>query len=154
MTTKKARKAETQSILDYFAQLPDPRRDNENKRHNLIDIIAIAILATICGAEHFTEMQEWGEANQDWLRTFLELPNAIPSHDTLGDVFARLDSHEFKQCFISWVEAMRTMTDGEVIAFDGKTLRRSHDRRAGTGAIHLVSASRDPQSADARAGQS
>ena len=140
MATKKAKKAETQSILDYFADLPDPRRDNENKRHKLIDIIAIAILATICGAEHFTEMEEWGEANEDWLRAFLELPNGIPSHDTFGDVFARLDSNEFKKCFISWVESIRTLTDGEVIAIDGKTLRRSHNRRAGAGAIHLVSA--------------
>jgi predicted transposase YbfD/YdcC len=140
MATKKAKNAETQSILDYFANLPDPRRDNENRRHQLIDIIAIAILATICGAEHFTEMEEWGEANTDWLRTFLELPNGIPSHDTFGNVFARLDPSEFKKCFISWVEAIREAADGEVIAIDGKTLRRSHNRRLGQGAIHLVSA--------------
>jgi predicted transposase YbfD/YdcC len=140
MATQKANKAETLSILDYFAQMPDPRRDNENKRHKLIDILAIAILATICGAEHFTEMEQWGKANEDWLRTFLELPNGIPSHDTFGDVFARLDSNEFKKCFISWVEAIRAATDGEVIAIDGKTLRRSHQRLKGVGAIHLVSA--------------
>ncbi len=140
MTTKTAKKAETPAILDYFADLPDPRRDNENRRHKLIDIIAIAILATICGAEHFTEMEEWGEVNEDWLRSFLELPNGIPSHDTFGDVFAKLDPTEFKQRFIAWVEAIRTLTDGEVIAFDGKTLRRSHDRGAGKGPIHLVSA--------------
>jgi hypothetical protein len=65
------------------------------------------------------------------------LPNGIPSHDTFGDVFARLDSNEFKKCFISWVEAIRTLTDVEVIALDGKTLRRSHNRRAVAGAIHL-----------------
>jgi len=140
LATKKDKKAKTQAILDYFAELPDPRRDNENKRHELIDIIAIAILATICGAEHFTEMEEWGEANADWLRTFLELLNGIPSHDTFGNVFARLDPNEFKKCFISWVDAIRTATDGEVIAIDGKTLRRSHNRRLGQGAIHLVSA--------------
>jgi predicted transposase YbfD/YdcC len=140
MATKKDKKAETQAILDYFAELPDPRRDNENKRHELIDILAIAILATICGAEHFTEMEEWGEANEDWLRSFLELPNGIPSHDTFGNVFARLDPNEFKKCFISWVDAIRTATEGEVIAIDGKTLRRSHNRRLGQGATHLVSA--------------
>jgi predicted transposase YbfD/YdcC len=140
MTTKTAKKAAPPSVLDYFADLPDPRRDNENRRHKLIDIIAIAILATICGAEHFTEMEEWGEANEDWLRSFLELPNGIPSHDTFGDVFAKLDPAEFQQRFISWVEAIRTLTDGEVIAFDGKTLRRSHHRGAGKGPIHLVSA--------------
>lgn len=140
MAIKKANKAETPAILDYFAEMTDSRRDNENKRHKLIDIIAIAILATICGAEHFTEMEQWGEANEDWLRTFLELPNGIPSHDTFGDVFARLAPAEFNKCFISWVEAIRTATDGEVIAIDGKTLRRSHQRRKGVGAIHLVSA--------------
>jgi predicted transposase YbfD/YdcC len=140
MTSKQAKQAETQSILDYFAQLPDPRRDNENKRHQLIDIIAISILATICGAEHFTEMEEFGKANADFLQTFLELPHGIPSHDTFGDVFARLDTAAFKQCFISWVEAIRTATAGEVIAIDGKTMRRSHSRSRGKGAIHLVSA--------------
>src|SRR5437867_7496102 len=140
MATKKASKANTPSILDYFAELPDPRRDNENRRHKLIDIIAIAIMSTICGAEHFTEMEEWGEANEDWLRSFLELPNGIPSHDTFGNVFAKLDTAEFKKCFISWVDAIRTVTDGDLVAIDGKTLRRSHNRRVGQNAIHLVSA--------------
>jgi predicted transposase YbfD/YdcC len=140
MASKQAKEAETQSILDYFAELPDPRRDNENKRHQLIDIIAISILATICGAEHFTEMEEFGKANEDFLQTFLALPHGIPSHDTFGDVFARLDTAAFKQCFISWVEAIRTATAGEVIAIDGKTMRRSHNRSRGKGAIHLVSA--------------
>jgi predicted transposase YbfD/YdcC len=139
MATKKA-KEEAQSILDYFAELPDPRRNNENKRHQLIDIIAISILATICGAEHFTEMEEWAEINEDWLRTFLELPNGIPSHDTFGSVFARLDSAEFKRCFIAWVESIRTATAGEVIPIDGKTMRRSGNRVQGQGAVHLVSA--------------
>jgi predicted transposase YbfD/YdcC len=138
MATKIAKNAETQAILDYFAELPDPRRDNENKRHQLIDILAIAILATICGAEHFTEMEEWGDINEDWLRTFLELPNGIPSHDTFGSVFARLDSTEFKKCFITWVESIRKATAGEVIPIDGKTMRRSGSK--GQGAVHLVSA--------------
>jgi len=140
MATNKAKAAETQSILDYFAGLSDPRRENENKRHKLIDIIAISILATICGAEHFTEMEEYGNANEGFLQTFLELPHGIPSHDTFGHVFARLDAAEFKKCFVSWVEAIRTATVGEVIAIDGKTLRRSHHQSGGKGAIHLVSA--------------
>ena len=78
----------------------------------MIDIIAISILATICGAEHFTEMEEYGNANEDFLKTFLELPHGIPSHDTFGYVFARLDAAEFKKCFVSWVEAIRTATVG------------------------------------------
>lgn len=137
---KAAKEAETQSILDYFAELPDPRRDNENKRHKLIDILAISILATICGAEHFTEMEDFGKANKEWLQTFLELPHGIPSHDTFGGVFARLDSAEFKKCFLAWVESIRTATAGEVIAIDGKAMRRSHHRSEGKGAVHLVSA--------------
>ena len=140
MATKNKRNEETQSILDYFAELPDPRRDNENKRHQLIDIIAISILATICGAEHFTEMEDFGKANKEWLHTILELPNEIPSHDTFGEVFARLDSAEFKKCFMAWVESIRTATAGEVIPIDGKTMRRSADRSKGKGAVHLVSA--------------
>jgi hypothetical protein len=140
MTTKKANKADTQSTLGYFAELPVPRRGNENRRHKLIAIIAIVILATICGTERLTEMEEWGETNEDWLRSFLELPHGIQSHDTFNNAFARLDSAEFKKCFISWVETIRLLTDGEVIAFDSKTLRRSYNRRAGKGAVHLVSA--------------
>jgi predicted transposase YbfD/YdcC len=139
MAGKKA-KEETQAILDYFAELPDPRRDNENKRHKLIDILAISIMAMIRGAEHFTEMEQYGKANEEFLRMFLELPHGIPSHDTFGDVYARLDTGEFKRCFANWVEAIRTGTEGEVIAIDGKTLRRSHNRSAGKGAVHLVSA--------------
>ena len=138
MSSKTTRTEEKHSILDHFAELPDPRRDNENNRHQLIDIIAISILATICGAEHFTEMEDYGRANQDFLRTFLELPNGIPSHDTLGRVFARLNQREFKNCFAAWVDAIRDATDGEVLAIDGKTLRRSHQRGRGKGPLHLV----------------
>lgn len=140
MASKIIKAEERQSILDYFAELPDPRRDNENKRHQLIDIIAISILATICGAEHFTEMEDYGQANLDFLRTFLELPNGIPSHDTFGYVFARLDCNDFKKCFAAWVNSIRDATDGEVVAIDGKTLRRSHQRGRGKGPLHLVSA--------------
>jgi predicted transposase YbfD/YdcC len=140
MATKTTRTEEKHSILDYFAALPDPRRDNENNRHQLIDIIAISILATICGAEHFTEMEDYGRANQEFLQTFLELPNGIPSHDTFGRVFARMDPHEFKKCFAAWVDSIRDTTDGDVVAIDGKTLRRSHQRSRGKGPLHLVSA--------------
>ncbi len=82
-------KAAPPSLLEYFADLPDPRIDR-CKEHELIDIRTIAILATICGAEHFTEMETFGEAKHDWLKTFLTLKNGIPSHDTFARVFARL----------------------------------------------------------------
>ena len=139
-SAKLAKAAERESILDYFAELPDPRRDSQNKRHKLIDIIAISILATICGAEHFTEMEVYAEANEEFLKTILELPNGIPSHDTFGYVYARIDPDEFKKCFASWIESIREATEGEVIAIDGKTLRRSHQRSKGKGPLHLVSA--------------
>lgn len=140
MVAEKTNNTNAPTLLNYFQALTDPRRNNRNRRHKLIDIVAIAILATICGANEFTEMELWGKANEGWLRTFLELPHGIPSHDTFGDVFAKLDPTEFKRCFINWVEDIRSLTDGEVIAIDGKTLRRSHNRSAGKGAIHLVSA--------------
>src|SRR5215207_1986397 len=139
MATKKT-EAETQSLLDYFADLPNPRRDNKNREHKLIDILAISILATICGAECFTEMETFGKSKEEILKTFLELPAGIPTHDTFARVFARLDTKEFERRFMGWVETIRTATTGEVIAIDGKTARRSHDRSKDKEAIHLVSA--------------
>jgi len=127
------------SLLEYFADLPDPRIDR-CKEHALIDMIAIAILATICGAEHFTEMETFGQAKHDWLKTFLELKNGIPSHDTFARVFARIKPAVFQERFARWVQAVRTATDDEVIGIDGKTARRSHNKGAGIGPLHLVSA--------------
>jgi predicted transposase YbfD/YdcC len=127
------------SLLEYFADLPDPRIDR-CKDHALIDILMIAILATICGAEHFTEMEAFGEAKHDWLKSFLELSNGIPSHDTFARVFARLKPAAFQERFARWVQAVRTATDDEVIGIDGKTARRSHNKAAGLGPLHLVSA--------------
>src|SRR5262245_15300135 len=134
-----ATKLVTPSLLEYFADLPDPRIDR-CKEHKLIDIIVIAILATICSAEHFTEMEEFGIANKDWLETFLELPNGIPSHDTFARVFALLSPVAFQERFVQWMQAVKTATDGEVVAIDGKTLRRSSHKSAGNKAIHIVSA--------------
>jgi len=127
------------SLLEYFANLPDPRL-NRCKEHELFDIITIAILATICGAEHFTEMELFGREKQAWLKTFLELKNGIPSHDTFARVFARLNPLAFEKQFISWVQAVATATDGEVVAIDGKTARGSLDRSRGQRPLHLVNA--------------
>lgn len=129
----------TPSLLEYFADLPDPRIDR-CKDYALIDILTIAILATICGAEHFTEMETFGEAKHDWLRTFLELKNGIPSHDTFARVFASIKPAAFQERFARWVQALRTATADEVIGVDGKTARRSHNKAAGIGPLHLVSA--------------
>jgi len=132
-------KAATPSFLEYFADLPDPRIDR-CKDPALIDLITIAILALICGAEHFTEMEPFGQANQDWLKTFLELKNGIPSHDPFARVFARIKPSEFQERFIRWVQAVRTKPEDEGVGIDGKTARRSHHKRAGIGPLPLVSA--------------
>jgi predicted transposase YbfD/YdcC len=126
-------------LRDHFAALPDPRIDR-TKRHQLLDIVTIAICAVLCGADSWVDVELFGQAKLEWLRTFLALPNGIPSHDTFGRVFAALDPQQFEQCFLGWVRAVMTHTAGEVVALDGKTLRRSHDRGAGQAALHLVSA--------------
>ena len=127
------------SLISQFADVPDPRIDR-TKRHKLIDIIAIAICGVICGANDWVAIEAYGQAKESWLRQFLELPNGIPSHDTFGDVFARLDSDAFRRCFLDWVEAVAVATQGQVIAFDGKCLRGSHDSLLGKNAIYMVSA--------------
>jgi len=127
------------SLATHFAPLTDPRHAR-GKEHRLLDILLIAICAVICGADSWVEIEQFGKAKQEWLAGFLDLPNGIPAHDTFGRVFAALDGVQFQQCFLSWVRDTITQTDGQVIAIDGKTARRSHDRGAGKAAIHLVSA--------------
>ncbi len=126
-------------LANSFATLHDPRVDR-TKEHLLLDIVLIAICAVVCGAEGWVEVAEFGEAKQAWFSRFLKLPNGIPSHDTFGRVFAALDAAEFERCFLEWVQAVNVLTAGQVIAIDGKTLRRSHDRRHGKAALHMVSA--------------
>ena len=106
----------------------------------LIEIIIIAICAVICGADSWVEVEEFGKSKEKWLRTFLILPNGIPSDDTFGRVFGLIDPHEFQSGFVSWVTAISQITAGQIIAIDGKRLRRSHDGRLGKAAIHMVSA--------------
>jgi predicted transposase YbfD/YdcC len=127
------------AICDHFADLEDPRIDR-TKRHKLLDIVTLAICAVICGADTWVDVEEFGQAKLDWFRTFLELPNGIPSHDTFGRVFARLDPDQFRESFVSWVQAISQRVRGEVVALDGKTLRGSHDGGLGRAAIHMVSA--------------
>jgi predicted transposase YbfD/YdcC len=127
------------SLLAHFADLNDPRIER-TKKHKLIDIIAIAICGVICGADNWVEIAYFGEVREAWLRQFLELPNGIPSHDTFNEVFARLDAQAFRRCFISWVQAVYQLTEGQVIGVDGKTLRHSYDKQVGKEAIWLVNA--------------
>ena len=126
-------------IITHFATLTDPRIDH-TKRHHLLDILTIALCAILCGADEWVAMEQFGNAKREWFDTFLILPNGIPSHDTFGRVFAALDPDQFHACFLAWVQSTVTLTEGAVIACDGKTVRRSHDRGAGKTAIHMVSA--------------
>jgi predicted transposase YbfD/YdcC len=128
------------AILSYFRDLPDPRRDTKNKKHRLIDILVIALCGTIAGCQSAVELEAYGLSKEAWLRTFLELPNGIPSHDTFSRVFQLLDPRKFRACFIKWVQALHELTRGEVVAIDGKTLRRSFDSARDLQALHLVSA--------------
>jgi predicted transposase YbfD/YdcC len=127
------------TLADHFAALTDPRSDH-TKRHLLLDILTIALCAILSGADEWVAMEAYGKAKQEWLETFLALPNGIPSHDTFGRVFAALDPDQFQACFLAWVQATVTLTEGTVIACDGKTVRRSHDRGAGKAPVHMVSA--------------
>jgi predicted transposase YbfD/YdcC len=127
------------SVRELFAALRDPRVER-TRRHELLDIITIALCAVICGANNWVEIETWGRAKEGWLRTFLALPGGIPSHDTFGRVFAALDPEQFEQCFLAWIAAGPSAPAGEVIAVDGKAVRRSGDVRAGRGPLHMVSA--------------
>ena len=123
----------------HFSSLSDPRIDRK-KQHSLRDILLLTILGVICGAESWTDIELFGESRQDHLKGVLQLPNGIPSHDTLGRVFSLLNPKQLEASFLSWINSLVTLSDGELIAIDGKTLRRSHDRKSGVGAIHMVSA--------------
>jgi predicted transposase YbfD/YdcC len=126
-------------LLRYFAELPDPRM-NRTKRHLLGDILTITICAVICGAEGWVQVAQFGRCKLKWFKTFLALPNGIPSHDTFGRVFARLDPAAFEACFLKWIADLATASGVRLIALDGKTLRRSLDAANGKAAIHMVSA--------------
>jgi len=126
------------AISQYVVTVEDPRVER-TKAHALLDTIIIAMCAVICGADGWVEVKACGKTKQDWLATFLALPNGIPSHDTFGRVFARIDPDPFQQSFLPWVQALRHVR-GDRIAIDGKTHRRSRDRPNGKSAVHLVRA--------------
>jgi predicted transposase YbfD/YdcC len=125
------------NLTSHFITITDPRIER-GKAHRLIDIITIAICAVIAGAEGWVDIADFGEAKQDWFRTFLSLPNGIPSHDTFGRVFSLLDPKQFQTSFAAWMRSVVTLTQGQVIAIDGKTNRRTGG--ATLRPLHLVSA--------------
>jgi predicted transposase YbfD/YdcC len=127
------------SIVRHFAELPDPRSE-QGRRHLLTDMMAITLCAVICGADGWVEVEDFGKAKLGWLKLFLRLPRGIPSHDTFGRLFARLDPAAMERCFVKWVGALVKAGMGRLIAIDGKTLRRSFDQAGGKAAIHMVNA--------------
>jgi predicted transposase YbfD/YdcC len=128
-----------QSLREHFKALDDPRIKRKPD-HLLIDIVAIAILAVLSGANDMVAIETYGKAKQDWLKTFLELPNGIPSHDTFSRVLALLNPKQFHECFLSWVQLLTDELAIKVINLDGKTARGSYDREKSLKALHTVSA--------------
>ena len=126
-------------LLRLWEEVEDPRVER-TKLHRLSDILVIALCAVICGADSWTEVELFGKAKFDWLRTFLKLPHGIPSHDTFGRVFSRLKPDQLERCFMKWTAALAEVSGGRLIAIDGKTIRRSLDKADSRAAIHMVSA--------------
>ncbi len=127
------------TMVAHFADVADPRT-GPNASHKFIDIMVIAICAVISGADDYVAISDYGKAKETWFRQCLELPSGIPSHDTFWRVFGAIDPEQFKKCFLTWMSAVRKATFGEVIAIDGKRLRRSYAKEDDKAAIHMVSA--------------
>lgn len=129
-------------LIEHFAAVPDPRGESPALRHKLLDMLCIALCAVLCGAETFVDMERFGRAKQVWLqaRLGLELEHGIPSHDTFGRLFAQLEAEAFAQAMQAWTQQLQQLTQGQVIAIDGKSLRRSFNSASGQSALHMVSA--------------
>lgn len=128
-------------IFEIFEQVPDPRKPGHAIQHQFLEVLCIALCAMLSGAEGFEDMEDYGHAKETWLRerVSLELPNGIPSHDTFNRLFSRMNPHAFEACFMAWTQQLQQLTQGEVLAVDGKSVRRSFDTATGKGALHLVS---------------
>jgi predicted transposase YbfD/YdcC len=126
-------------LKQHFAELQEPRNP-ASCDHLLLDIVAITILAVLCGADDWTDLETFGRLRHEWLKTFLALPGGIPSHDTFRRVFGLLDRRQFATCLFQWTQALHEASGGKLIGIDGKTLRRSFAKRSGKTALHLVTA--------------
>jgi len=127
------------SIIEHFSSIPDPRL-NRRKRHKLEDIFFITLCAAICGANDWVAIEEFGKAKKSWFDELLGLENGIPSHDTFGNVFAAINTQKFSECFSRWVADLTELSGENIIAIDGKCLRRSMDKASNKAAIYMVSA--------------
>ncbi|QDV78345.1 ISAs1 family transposase [Botrimarina mediterranea] len=132
--------ASLSSLLKHLESLPDPRHQR-NRKHLLVDVVAIAVCGVLVGCDGPTAIRLWAEQREDWLRGFLALPAGLPSKDCLRRVLSRLKPDAFAKCFAQWVaEGLARDGEGRLIAIDGKTLRRSHDKKNALGPLHVVSA--------------
>ena len=127
------------SLVQHFQEIKDPRVER-TKKHQLTDILVIAILAVIAGAPGWEDMENYGISKKQWLEKFLALPHGIPSDDTFRRVFEFINPEELNRCFLQWVETLVTKMGGEIIPIDGKTIRGSYDRNQGKSALHIISA--------------
>ena len=142
VTIPLSRPVSLSGIVKHFESLPDPR-ETRNRRHLLVDVIVIAVCGVIVGCQGPTSIERWAKAKEDWLATLLELPNGIPSRDCIRRILSALKPAAFQHCFQNWIAAcLLGDADGShrTIAIDGKTMRRSHDKAAGLGPLHIVSA--------------
>jgi predicted transposase YbfD/YdcC len=130
---------EAPPIWSHFEALQDPRVER-TRRHRLMDIVIISVLSVVAGADGWSDIVQFAEDRLDWFKTFLELPAGIPSDDTFRRVFAALDALQFQACFLSWARCLVGSTDGQLVAIDGKTARRSFASEQDQGALHIVSA--------------
>lgn len=125
------------SLVEYLEEISEPRMKRRRK-HKLVDILVIGLCSMLTGGEGFNDMALFGRIKRDWLNNFLELPHGIPSHDTFNRVFAAIDPHCFLECFIRWVQGLCPTLAGDVVAIDGKALRRALDE--GASIPYIVSA--------------
>ncbi len=132
-------KLKAEALFESLAKVADPRREHQ-KFHSLFDILVISICATLCGAEHWTEMEEFGAAKREWLARFLELENGIPSHDTFRRVFSLLDNIKLKEVFVEWISSAVSLSRGTLVNIDGKNLSGSQEAQKGKKALNVVSA--------------
>ena len=126
-------------LTESFVKLTDPRVDR-GQNHDLLEMIFVALTATICGADGWTDIERFGKAKIDWFQRYIKLEHGVPSHDTFGRVFARLDSGEFLSAMHCWVDAFAGALRGQGVAIDGKTLRGSFDKAASQSPLHTITA--------------
>lgn len=139
MRTSEEKRLIAGTVMEYFAQVPDPRVER-TRAHPLVNILVISLLAVICGADSFVTIEEFGRLKEKFLATFLDLKNGVPSHDTIGRVLAAIDPLALQEAFRLWVASLVELSKGEVVAIDGKSLRRSFRDATNKAFVHMVSA--------------